>query len=64
MFSLVLGKTFLDVISIKKLSLRTSKFLSKHLSVGTFAVTSLMVYSTVSRIESEYPELIKLNETG
>lgn len=33
---------------------------SKHLSVGTFAITSLMVYSTVSRLESEYaPELSK-----
>ena len=27
---------------------------SKHLSVGTFAVTSLMVYSTISRVEMEY----------
>lgn len=32
-------------------------FKSKHLSVGTFAVTSLVVFSTISRIESEYPEL-------
>ncbi|RNA41758.1 prestin [Brachionus plicatilis] len=30
---------------------------SKHLSVGTFAVTSLIVYSTISRLETEYPEL-------
>ena len=26
---------------------------SRHLSVGTFAVTSLMVYSTIHRVESE-----------
>ncbi|CAF0714401.1 unnamed protein product [Brachionus calyciflorus] len=30
---------------------------SKHLSVGTFAVTSLIVYSTITRIETEYPQL-------
>lgn len=27
---------------------------SKHLSVGTYALVSLMVYSTISRIESEH----------
>jgi hypothetical protein len=27
---------------------------SKHLSVGTFAITSLMVYSTIIRVEAEY----------
>lgn len=29
---------------------------SKHLSVGTFAVTSLMVFSTICRIETEHAE--------
>ena len=30
--------------------------------MGTFAVTSLMVYSTVNRIESEFSEIYKLND--
>jgi MFS superfamily sulfate permease-like transporter len=32
---------------------------SRHLSVGTFALISLMVYSTVSRLELEYSESLK-----
>lgn len=31
---------------------------SRHLSVGTFAVTSLMVYSTINRVESEIAPML------
>lgn len=27
---------------------------SKHLSIGTYAVVSLMVYSTINRLENDY----------
>jgi MFS superfamily sulfate permease-like transporter len=42
---------------------------SKHLSVGTYAVISLMVYSVIQRLESEYLEsneyyLLNLNSTN
>ena len=38
---------------------------SRHLSVGTFAVTSLMVYSTINRMETDFlasEEYLKLSQ--
>lgn len=36
---------------------------SRHLSVGTFAVISLMVFSTISRLETEYFDALTGNRT-
>lgn len=35
---------------------------SKHLSVGTYAVVSLMVLSTIQRVETDYIDTKEFNE--